>query len=101
MAEAQAQPGQLMDIGTVAAHNIAEALGLPETAHPTVKQAIRDEISAMASHFTLAAADMQDGFDKQVSDIRSTFKYAEENWFVLGGAAIVCVAIGFFFGQIL
>lgn len=97
----QAQPGQLMDIGTVAASNIILTLGLPASSLQTVKQAIRDEITAMSSHFTLAVADAQESFDNQVAEIKSTFGYAQENWFVLAGAAIVCAAVGFLFGQIL
>lgn len=51
--------GQLMDIGTVAAANIARALELEESKVPVIREAIRDEISAMSSHFTLAFGDIQ------------------------------------------
>lgn len=52
------QPGQLMSIGYVAAMNIAQSLGKPELA-AEIEAAIKDEINAMSSHFTLAFADIQ------------------------------------------
>lgn len=66
--------GQLMDIGTVAAHNIAGALGLAETAVPTVRNAIRDEVSAMSSHFTLAVADVQTHYETEVNGLKSKYE---------------------------
>ena len=74
MAEAQqAANGQLMDIGTVAAHNIQNALGLAETAVPIVRDAIRDEISAMSSHFTLAVADVQTSYEVETNNLKKRF----------------------------
>lgn len=84
--------GQLMDIGTVAAANIVRALDLAPTEANVVaaKKAIRDEVSAMSTHFTLAFADistaheiaqasMKAGYDKSVAEIRSTFNYVKAN----------------------
>jgi phage-related protein len=73
-APAQAsEKGQLMDIGTVAAHNIAAAVGLGEEHVATIRNAIRDEISAMGSHFSLAMADVQTHFEVEVNTLKTKF----------------------------
>lgn len=54
-----AQPGMLMSIGAVAAHNLAQTLGLDEKAVPAIETAIKTEIDAMSQHFTLAYAEIQ------------------------------------------
>lgn len=108
--------GQLMDIGTVAAANIARALELREEHVPTIKHAIRDEVSAMSTHFTLAFADistaheiaettMRDRFaehcngmakqyEKDIAEFRSTFKYARENWVLVSATLLVSFLLG-------
>lgn len=50
--------GQIMDLGTVAAANIARALDMDETKVPSIRQAISDEIGALSTHFTLAFSDI-------------------------------------------
>lgn len=74
-----AATGQLMDIGTVAAHNIALALQLGDEHVATIKNAIRDEIQAMSSHFTLAVADLSTQYEVDVAKIKSAFTYVEAN----------------------
>lgn len=86
--------GQLMDIGTVAAHNIALALQLPDEQVPVIKNAIRDEIQAMSSHFTLAVADLSTQYEIDVAKIKSAFTYVEANVARVAAAA----AAVFFFG---
>lgn len=68
--------GQLMDIGTVAAHNIANSIGAAETAVPQIRSAIRDEISALSSHFTLAVADVQTSYEVETTNLK--MKYAAD-----------------------
>ena len=80
MAEvAQANPSGLMSIGTVAAHNIAAVLNLPAENVGTIEQAIKDEINAMSSHFTLAVADVQTQYEVEVAKIKSAFTYVSAN----------------------
>ncbi|HEV2551813.1 MAG TPA: hypothetical protein VGU20_31170 [Stellaceae bacterium] len=108
-----------MDIGTVAAHNIALAIGAADEHVETIRNAIRDEIQAMSSHFTLAVADlgtqyeaeveklkqekddfitaaqaretqMVNAFKAEVAKIKSTFTYVEAN---PGRVAVVLAAV--------
>lgn len=65
-----AATGQLMDIGTVAAHNIALAIGAADEHVQTIKNAIRDEIQAMSSHFTLAVADLGTQYEADVLKLK-------------------------------
>lgn len=58
MTTPQANPHGLMTIGAVAAHNIVALLNLDPKHVGTVEQAIKDEINALSSHFTLAVADV-------------------------------------------
>lgn len=85
------EQGQLMPIGVVAAANIANALSLPAEHVPKIEQAIKDEINAMSSHFTLTFADIQtqyelevkkleDQYNAEVYKIKSTFSYLKANW---------------------
>lgn len=109
MAETQ---GELIDIGTVAAHNISNQLGLAETAVPIVRQAIRDEISAMSSHFTLAVADTQTAFEVETNTLKAKFASdvaAAKSDFAFAGAhkpfftvvIAVAAAVGFVVGHVL
>ncbi len=100
MSEKNALPqGQLMDIGTVAAHNIVQTLGLPSTAVETVRDAIRDEIKMMSSHFTLAVAETQFEFEKQVAHLKSAYRYANENPIALAAASFAVFVFGFLVGK--
>lgn len=65
--------GQIIDIGTVAAHNIAQAIGVGEEHVEAIRQAIRDEISAMSSHFTLAVADVETHYEVEVNKLQTKF----------------------------
>lgn len=82
MTDAQqgAASGQLMDIGTVAAHNIVNQLGLAEDKVDTVRQAIRDEISAMSSHFTLAVADVETHYQVETTKLQEQVKNTEASF---------------------
>ena len=86
-----AAPGQLVEIGTVAAANIVKRLGLAETAVDTVKKAIQQEINSMSSHFTLAVADVQTQYEAEVLKIKSTFTYVKAN------RSVVAYTLGFAF----
>lgn len=68
---AQANPNGLMPIGAVAAHNIAALLNLPAEHIGTIEQAIKDEINAMSSHFTLAVADVQTQYELEVTKFKA------------------------------
>jgi hypothetical protein len=96
----EAAEGQLMDIGTVAAHNIVVALGLKESDVATVKQAIRDEINAMSTHFTMAVAEQQDHFESEVNRIRSTWNYVNANKSAIAASAFAVWVMGFLIGKI-
>lgn len=98
---AQASPSGLMPIGEVAARNIALALNLPEEHIKTIERSIKDEISAMSSHFTLTFADVQTSYEvdvkklkadytAEVEEIRSAFKFVSAN---LGAVFAVSVAV--------
>jgi hypothetical protein len=95
------QGGHIMDIGTVAALNIAQTLGLPADKASVIKRAIRDEIMLMSSHFTSAIADVQFQYEAQVRSIKSGWNYAKENQLVLAAWGASIFATGFFTGVIL
>lgn len=97
---AQANPQGLMSIGTVAAHNIAAAVGLDASHVGTIEQAIKDEINAMSSHFTLAVADVQTQYEVEVTKIKSVYKFAEENLGKLIGIGVVLYGFGFATGYL-
>lgn len=59
--------GELMDIGTVAAHNIAASIGVGEDKVYVIRDAIRNEIQVMGSHFTSAVADVQDHYAAEIA----------------------------------
>jgi len=84
---------------------------LPETAVKTVEGAIRDEIQAMSSHFTMAVADVQTGYevelrkikegsDAVLADIKSTYNYVKAHWATIGAAALALLAAGFAVGRL-
>ena len=120
-------PGQLMRIGYVAAMNISQSLGKPELAGE-IEQAIKDEINAMSSHFTLAFADIQADnernlgklkadhdafvaevkareaaavaeFKAAVGEIKSTFRYVSENRLTVGAVLVATLALGVILGR--
>lgn len=93
--------GQLMDIGTVAAANIAKALGLADSKASMIKRAIADEINIMSAHFTSAIADVQFQYETQVAELRSTFRYVNENVFAVGAVAFAIFVAGFLLGKLL
>lgn len=100
MAEvAQAQAGGLMSIGSVAAHNLAATLNLPASSVGTIEQAIKDEIGAMSSHFTLAVADVQTQYDIEVAKIKSDFVWLKANKPKVVAAVAVVLAFGIGFGH--
>ena len=99
--QVQAQAGGLMKIGTVAAHNIAALLGLDPARVPEIEQAIKDEINAMSSHFTLAIADVQTQYEVEVAKIKSTYDWVNENKAKVCVAVAAAFAIGAFVGVVL
>lgn len=86
--------GQIVDIGTVAAQNLARALNLPDDKVPAVKAAIADEINAMSSHFTLAFADIQTAHEIAERQLKSTYRYASEHLWSLVGTYVAVFVIG-------
>jgi hypothetical protein len=105
MTEIQTAGGVLMTIGTVAAHNIAGAIGMPERA-PEIETAIKDEIDAMSSHFTLAMADIstqheiaQKEFANEVARVKSTYNYVRANWVRLVAVQGVIFVLGVVLGH--
>lgn len=115
----QANPNGLMTIGAVAAHNIAALLNLDVSHVGTIEQAIKDEINAMSSHFTLAIADVNTqyeasiaqakireteaiaAFNAKVAEIKSTFTFVKANkpGIVAAAGILLCVGavVGFVF----
>jgi hypothetical protein len=84
--------GELIDLGTVAAANIARSLGLGEDKVGAIRDAIRDEIAALSAQFTLAFADisaahelkeerLRRAYNDQVYEIRSAHRFVEDNLF--------------------
>lgn len=86
--------GELMDIGTVAAHNIVAAVGLGEEHVQTVRNAIRDEINAMGSHFSIAMRDVQDDYEVQLKKIKSDFVWLQANKAKVAGVIAAVFAVG-------
>jgi hypothetical protein len=119
----QANPNGLMSIGAVAAHNIAALLNLDVSHVGTIEQAIKDEIGAMSSHFTLAIADVQtqyesenlklktefdaalakgiEDFNGRVAEVKSTYKWVDENKSTIVVALSVAFGIGALVGAVL
>lgn len=101
MADAsQAQPGQLMKIGEIAARNIAQVLSLEEKHVSTIEHAIKDEINAMSSHFTLAFADIQTQYEIEVAKIKSSFNFVAQRPLFVGVAALVVFVVGAAVGKL-
>lgn len=115
----QANAPQIVEIGEVAAANIVKRLklaaGKPEAevakVVTEVKNAIRDEINAMSSHFTLAVHDVQTQYEaetlklkaeyeKAVAEITGAFSYVKANRgkvaAVLSAVAVVAGFVGHF-----
>lgn len=115
-----APQGQLVEIGEVAAANIVKRLrldaGLPAAAAANivaeVKGAIRDEINAMSSHFTLAVHDVQTQYEaetvrlkaeyeKAVAAVKSDFNWVKANKVKIGAAVSAVSAAAAFVGHFL
>lgn len=99
MAEtAQASPGGLMSIGEVASRNIAQSLGLQPESVKTIELAIRDEITAMSSHFTLAIADVQTAYEIEVAKVKSEWTFIENNQGLVAVVLGIALVVGFVSG---
>ena len=94
-----AQAGGLMKIGEVAARNIALALNLGEEHVATIETAIKDEINAMSSHFTLAFADIQTQYEVKVNRLKSEWTYLKNSPVPVGVFTIVVLVIGIVVGH--
>jgi hypothetical protein len=97
MADApQANPQGLMSIGTVASHNIAAALALPAESVPQIEQAIKDEINAMSSHFTLAIADVQTQYEVETLKLKKDYEKAVSDfvWLKANKGKVAAVVAG-------
>ena len=102
MGENQELPqGQLIDIGTVAASNIAQTLGLPSTAVPIVRDAIRDEIKMIETHFSTTILDMQSSIESQIREVKSGFNWAKQNASAVWAAATAFFVAGFLFRMVI
>jgi hypothetical protein len=100
--------GELMDIGTVAGANIARALGLPDSQATVVRDAIRDEVSALSTHFALAVADATTSFEIEQNRLKTQYEQAVSVFSFLGtyksgfiGGGIALFAFGTLAGVIL
>lgn len=71
--------GELMDIGTVAAHNIAQAIGVADDKVYVIRDAIRNEISVMGSHFTSAVADVQTHYEAETVKLKADLELTKTN----------------------
>ena len=91
--------GQLMSIGTVAAANIAHALELPEKHVPVIEQAIKDEVTAMGSHFTLVFADIQTQYEAEVARLKSEWTYVEANKLKVAAVLVGLLLLGVLIGR--
>lgn len=89
-----AQPGQLVDIGTVAAANIVRALDLPVEKTLVVRNAIRDEISALSSHFTMAISDVQTNYELDLAKVKAEWSFVKNNKALVIGALTFAVLWG-------
>jgi hypothetical protein len=113
--QAPAEKGELIDIGTVAAHNIVNVLGLAEADVTKVRDAIRDEISQMGSHFSLAMADVQTQMELEAkklesrytidlsnakADLLADYSFVKSHWLLVSGAAVLLLAVGAFIGHL-
>lgn len=94
---AQADPNALISIGTVAAMNIASAIGQPLQV-ALIEKSIKDEITAMSSHFTMAMADVQTAYEIEVAKIKSTFSFVKGNKQIVIGALGTAMLAGFMAG---
>lgn len=97
--------GQLVEIGEVAAANIVARLkldaGKPEAevakVVSEVRNAIRDEINAMSSHFTLAVHDVQTQYEAETVRLKAEYEKAiaavksDFNWVKANKAKIAAV----------
>ncbi len=90
-----------MSIGQVAARNIAMYLNLAEEHIPAIESAIKDEIGAMSSHFTLAIADVQTQFEVEVAKIKSTYSYLSAHSREVLGALLAVFSGGALIGAVL
>lgn len=92
------QNGVLMDIGEVAARNIALGLNLEESHVSTIKNAIRDEITALGSHFTLAVSQLQTQYELDLAKIKSEWTFVKANKLQVGLVAAAVFAAGLIVG---
>lgn len=93
MNEQQELPqGQLMEVGFVAASNIAQTLGLPSTAIGVIQQAMADEIKIMSNQFATTLMDMR---------ARAESKPTWEKPLALGVVAFALVVGGFLLGVLI
>lgn len=79
LVSAQGDQPEVVDLGTVAAQNLAVALNVGEEHVPKIKQAINDEINALASHFTLAFADVQTLYEAEVAKLKAAASGVAQN----------------------
>jgi hypothetical protein len=83
-----------MSIGAVAARNIAGALSLGESQVGVIEQAIKDEIQAMSSHFTLAIADVQTQYEVEVAKVKADFVWVKANKAKIFAVATTLLSVG-------
>lgn len=100
MEKAQVDPSGLQPIGKVAALNIARSLNLEDSNAPAIEHAIRDEITAMSSHFTLAIADVQTQYEVDLRLIKSVFTYTDANQGKVALVLGVVLIVGFLSGLV-
>lgn len=102
----QADASQVVELGTVAAANVAKAINAHPDAIPSIKKAIADEINAMSSHFTLAFADIQTQYEAAVYQAKleyqkaiGAFNYVASNRTAVSIAGVVLLLTGWAIGR--
>lgn len=102
---AHVNQGGLMTIGALASKNIAAAINASQDFAPCIERAIKDEITALSSHFSLALADVQTthevneatlkkDYDARVAVIESTYRYVKAHKPEVFGALFIAFVLG-------
>lgn len=72
------EASELMDLSTVAAHNIIAVLGLPEESLEATRSAIKDEIDSISTHFAMLIADMQSAHAAEIDALKVQYVTSTE-----------------------
>jgi hypothetical protein len=98
--QAGPKPGEIREIGEIAAMNVQKALSLPESSVKAIQKAMADEIQIMSSHFTMAVADVQTTFEAEVLKIKADFVWVQANKAKIAVVSLIVFAVGYLAGSI-